>query len=190
MSESTASKPWQQRMPDDQFDRMRAILEAPSPIGLEGAMTEGVLAPMTEEFMPAGWKVHRFTGNAGIVIDTAPDAKDAFTVMLIGHADKIRLQVRSIGSDGKIWVNSDSFLPTTLLGEEVLLFSEDPENPGAFRVLDGGTIEGVGAAHFASARWPWYRGLSVVPQREARESAAVASSYRPARNRNEPRVHQ
>lgn len=114
-------------------------------------MTEGVLAPMTEEFMPAGWKVHRFTGNAGIVIDTAPDAKDAFTVMLIGHADKIRLQVRSIGSDGKIWVNSDSFLPTTLLGEEVLLFSEDPENPGAFRVLDGGTIEGVGAAHFASA---------------------------------------
>ncbi|MHC5025044.1 MAG: M28 family peptidase [Planctomycetota bacterium] len=151
MSDEAAPKPWQHRMPDDQFDRMKSILSAPSPIGLEAAMTEGVLAPMAEGFMPAEWKIHRFRGNAGIVIDTAPAAADAFTVMLIGHADKIRLQVRSIGSDGKIWVNSDSFLPVTLLGEEVLLYSEDPEEPGTFRVIEGGTIEGIGAAHFASA---------------------------------------
>ena len=69
---------------------------------------------------------------------------------IIGHADKIRLQVRSIGEDGKIWVNSDSFLPGTLIGHDVLLFSEDPNHPGTYRVLHGGTIEALGAIHFAS----------------------------------------
>ena len=44
MSEN--SHPWQQSMPEDQFTRMRDILAAPSPVGLEAAMTEGVLAPM------------------------------------------------------------------------------------------------------------------------------------------------
>ena len=53
MSEN--SHPWQQSMPEDQFTRMRDILAAPSPVGLEAAMTEGVLAPMCESFMPEGW---------------------------------------------------------------------------------------------------------------------------------------
>jgi endoglucanase len=69
--------------------------------------------------------------------------------MLIGHADKIRMQVRSIGEDGKIWINSDSFLPMTLIGHEVKLFSEDPANPGQYRVIEGGTVEALGAIHFA-----------------------------------------
>jgi endoglucanase len=69
--------------------------------------------------------------------------------MFVGHADKIRLQVRSIGEDGKIWVDSDSFLPTTLIGHEVKLFSENPKKPGTYRVLEGGTIEALGAIHFA-----------------------------------------
>ncbi len=146
---SCEHKPWQESMPEDQFERMRAILGAPSPVGLEAAMTTGVLAPYVEGFMPKGWSIRKFRGNAGIVIDTAPNKTDAFTVMLIGHADKIRLQVRSIGKDGKIWVNSDSFLPTTLIGHEVRLFSEDPDAPGRYRVIDGGTIEALGAIHFA-----------------------------------------
>ncbi len=146
---SCEHKPWQESMPEEQFERMREILAAPSPVGLEGAMTHGVLQPYVEGFMPEGWKVHRFRGNASIVVDTMPDKPEAFTVMVIGHADKIRLQVRSIGADGKIWVNSDSFLPTTLLGHEVRLFSEDPDNPGSYRVIDGGTIEALGAIHFA-----------------------------------------
>ena len=148
MSEN--SHPWQQSMPEDQFTRMRDILAAPSPVGLEAAMTEGVLAPMCESFMPEGWKLHRFRGNAGVVLDTWPDAPEGtLTVMAIGHADKIRMQVRSIGEDGKIWINSDSFLPMTLIGHEVTLFSEDPENPGSFRSLTGGTVEALGAIHFA-----------------------------------------
>ncbi len=146
---SCERKPWQESMPAGQFERMREILTAPSPVGLEGAMTHGVLQPYVEGFMPSGWQVRRFRGNASIVVDTAPDRPDAFTVMVIGHADKIRLQVRSIGTDGKIWVNSDSFLPTTLLGHEVRLFSEDPDAPGSYRVIDGGTIEALGAIHFA-----------------------------------------
>ena len=143
-----SEKPWTQSMPEEQFGRMRDMLAAPSPIGLEGAMTEGVIAPYLEKHCPE-WKIHRFRGNAGIVVDSKPDDTDALSVMVIGHADKIRMQVRSIGDDGKIWINSDSFLPITLVGHEVQLFSEDPEAPGSFRVIEGGTIEAIGAIHFA-----------------------------------------
>ena len=142
--------PWDKSMPEDQFGRMKDILSAPSPIGLEAAMTEGVLVPMLEEFIPNDWKIHRFRGNAGVVLDTMPDAPDGtLTVMAIGHADKIRMQVRSIADDGKIWINSDSFLPSTLIGHEVTLFSENPEKPGEYRSISGGTVEALGAIHFA-----------------------------------------
>ncbi len=143
--------PWRQPMPDEQFQRMREILAAPSPVGLEGAMTYGVLKPYFESFAPKGWHVHQFQGHAGIVLDSHPGEDERFKVMVIGHADKIRMQVRSIGEDGKIWINSDSFLPTTLIGHEVKLFSEDPENPGSYRVIEGGTVEALGAIHFADA---------------------------------------
>ena len=137
-------------MSDETFAFMREVLAAPSPVGLEAAMTFGVLAPRMEEKGLDGWKIHRFKGNAGMVQDTHPGRSDMLTVMLIGHADKIRLQVRSISDDGKIWVNSDSFLPGTLLGHEVMLFSEDPAAPGTYRVIKGGTVEAIGAIHFAS----------------------------------------
>jgi len=136
-------------MPEPQFAFMRDVLAAPSPIGLEGAMSYGVIKPYVEKFMPADWSIHQFQGNAGIVVDTRPSDASAFTVMAIGHADKIRLQVRSIGKDGKIWINSDSFMPVTLIGHEVRLFSEDPKQPGQYRVIDGGTVEAIGAIHFA-----------------------------------------
>ena len=147
MSDSNA--PWTQPMPQEQFQRMRDILAAPSPVGLEGAMTYGVLKPYFESFAPNGWHVHQFTGHAGIVLDSHPGEEERFKIMVIGHADKIRMQVRSIGEDGKIWINSDSFLPTALIGHEVTLFSEDPNAPGQYRRIDGGTVEAVGAIHFA-----------------------------------------
>lgn len=146
------SKPWTQPMPADQFQLMRDILAAPSPVGLEGAMTYGVLVPRFQTFAPDSWAVHRFRGSAGVVLDTHPGRDDLLTVMIVGHADKIRLQVRSIGEDGKVWVNSDSLLPTVLVGHEVLLFSEDPDAPGRYRVLRGGTIEALGAIHFADPK--------------------------------------
>ena len=145
-------KPWTQPMPEAQFERMREILAAPSPIGLEAAMTYGVIAPYLERIQAPGWQLHRFRGNAGIVLDSHPGRDDLPSVMVIGHADKIRMQVRSIGKDGKIWINSDSFLPTTLIGHEVRLFSQDPEDPSQWRVMDGGTIEAIGAIHFADAK--------------------------------------
>ncbi len=148
---TSSSQPWSAPMPEPQFDFMRRLLAAPSPIGFEGAMTHGVLEPYVEQFKPAEWALHRFRGNAGSVIDTAPGNDDALSVMVIGHADKIRMQVRHIADDGKIWVNTDSFLPCTLVGHEVSLFSEDPESPGSYRVLKGGTIEALGAIHFADA---------------------------------------
>ena len=115
-------------------------------------MTRGVLEPHLRSFMLPPWEIHSFKGNAGIVLDTAPENADAFSVMVIGHADKIRMQVRSIGDDGKIWVNSDSMLPTTLIGHKVLLFSEDPDQPNQWRVIRGGTIEAIGAIHFADPK--------------------------------------
>ena len=139
-------------MSEERFDVMRRILAAPSPIGLEAAMTRGVLEPYMKSFMPADWKIHTYQGNAGIVLDSAPNKPDAFSVMVIGHADKIRMQVRSIGDDGKIWVNTDSMLPSVLVGHKVKLFSEDPEEPGNWRVIRGGTIEAVGAIHFADSK--------------------------------------
>jgi putative aminopeptidase FrvX len=140
---------WAKSMPVKQFDFMREILAAPSPIGLEGAMSYGVLKPAFEDFKPKQWAIHQFKGNAGIVLDTHPGDEKRTSVMLIGHADKIRLQVRSIGKDGKIWVNSDSFLPCTLIGHEVKLFSQEPDKPGNYRVIEGGTIEAMGAIHFS-----------------------------------------
>ena len=147
-----ALKPWAQPMSNERFELMRTILDAPSPIGLEAAMTRGILEPHMRSFMPNDWTIHSFKGNAGIVLDTMPKADDAFTVMVIGHADKIRMQVRSIGDDGKIWVNSDSMLPTTLIGHKVKLFSEDPNDLGNWRVIKGGTIEAIGAIHFADPK--------------------------------------
>ena len=115
---------------------MREILAAPSPIGLEGAMTYGVVKPDFDRIKPKSWAVQQFKGNAGIVLDTDTGDDEKPSVMFIGHADKIRLQVRSIGSDGKIWVNSDSFLPCTLIGHEVKLFSQKPKKPGQYRVIE------------------------------------------------------
>ena len=142
-------KPWEKTMPAEMFKRLQAILAAPSPIGLEAAMTYGVLKPFLEKISLKGWGLHTFKGNAGIVLDTHPGEDERCSVMLIGHADKIRMQVRSIGEDGKIWINSDSFLPMTLGGHEVLLFCEQPRKPGQYRTIEGGTVEALGAIHFA-----------------------------------------
>ncbi|WP_017429919.1 M20/M25/M40 family metallo-hydrolase [Vreelandella jeotgali] len=147
---STTQAPWQHSMPDAQFSLMRDILAAPSPVGLEAAMTYGVLKPHFESFAPKDWQLHQFKGNAGVVLDTHPGRDDMFKLMLIGHADKIRMQVRSIGEDGKIWINTDSFLPSVLIGHEVKLFSEDPDAPGDYRCLEGGTVEALGAIHFSA----------------------------------------
>ncbi|MCI0510682.1 endoglucanase [Chromohalobacter marismortui] len=146
---SEKKQPWNRPMPEQQFKLMREILDAPSPVGLEGAMTYGVLKPHFESFAPGDWQLRQFKGHAGVVLDTHPGRDDMFKVMLIGHADKIRMQVRSIGDDGKIWINTDSFLPTVLVGHEVKLFSEDPDNPGSYRMIQGGTVEALGAIHFA-----------------------------------------
>lgn len=146
------AKPWTESMPDEQFQFIHDILAAPSPIGLEAAMTQGVLRPYMERNAPEGAAVRNFKGHAGVVLDTHPGRDDLFTVMVIGHADKIRMQVRSIGEDGKVWINSDSFLPTTLIGHEVSIFSEDPAAPGSYRRFDGGTVEALGAIHFADPK--------------------------------------
>lgn len=140
---------WEKSMPEKQFEWMKTILAAPSPIGLEAAMSYGVLKPFFEQIKPKSWAIHQFKGNAGLVLDSHPGEDDRTSVMIIGHADKIRLQVRSIGSDGKIWVNSDSFLPCTLIGHEVKLFSQEPKKPGTYHLIEGGTIEALGAIHFS-----------------------------------------
>lgn len=139
-------------MDEDTFQFMRDILAAPSPVGLEAAMTHGILAERYEEIAPDHWKMHRFTGNASTVWDSTGGKKAPLTVMIVGHADKIRMQVRSVANDGKIFINSDSFLPQTLIGNPVRLFSEDPNALGNYRELSG-TVEALGAIHFAPAKF-------------------------------------
>jgi putative aminopeptidase FrvX len=151
---AAAAQPWSTPMPAAQFQDMRAILAAPSPVGLEAAMTEGVLAKAWQRHVDElGWKVHRFKGNASVVLDTHPDAgDDMLKVMFVGHADKIRMQVRDIAPDGKVYVDTDSFLPLTLLGNPVNIFSKgsgDDDCDDRYTVLKGGTVEALGAIHFA-----------------------------------------
>ena len=52
----------QQRMPDEEFEFMKRVIGAPSPIGLEAAMTQGVLAPEFERFgaRKLGWHEQRY----------------------------------------------------------------------------------------------------------------------------------
>lgn len=166
------TKPWNNTMPDEQFKFMRDVLDAPSPVGFESAMTEGVLLPELQPYIEKNnWKVERFKGNAGVLIDTHPGRDDLQTIMLIGHADKIRMQVRHISKDGKVWIDSDSFLPGTLLGNEVKIYSRDfEENPSRnskdgstsnsidsfemdnkYKCISNGTVEAHGAIHFADA---------------------------------------
>ena len=149
-------------MDDAVFETMREILAAPSPVGLEAGMTEGVLAPRWERYVrEQGWGLRRFKGNASLVLDTAPGDDDKLKVMFVGHADKIRMQVRDIAADGKIYVNTDSFLPLTLIGNRVNIYTTPPDAadeseghavaPSQVSVIEGGTVEALGAIHFASA---------------------------------------
>lgn len=149
IAKKVAKKAWEKPMPEAQFNFMRKIISAPSPVGLEAAMTYNVLKPYFEKMMPNDWFIHQFKGHASIVLDTHPEAVDMPTVMICGHADKIRMQVRSISDDGKIWINTDSFIPCVMVGHEVKLFCQNPKKPGEYKVVEGGTIEALGAIHFA-----------------------------------------
>jgi endoglucanase len=60
------------------------------------------------------------------------------------------MQVRKIDSDGKVWINTDSFLPTTLIGHEVKVFCQDPDKAGAYKAIEGCTVEALGAIHFST----------------------------------------
>jgi len=144
------NKPWHQTMPASQFELMKKILAAPSPISFEAAMSYGVIKPEFESFMPASWGIHQFKANAGLVFDSHPGRDDLVSVMIVGHADKIRMQVRKIDKDGKVWINTDSFLPTTLIGHEVKVFCQQPGKLGQYKVIEGCTVEALGAIHFST----------------------------------------
>ena len=179
-------EPWNTEMDDDQFAFMRDILAAPSPVGFEAAMTRGVLEPAFDRVVAdggegcAGWGTRFWAGNASVALDTAPDDDSGkLKVMVCGHSDKIRMQVRHVASDGKVYIDSDSFLPLTLIGNEVVCFARTPPppaekedkkgkkgkskgkrkgsspksdfSPSAFTRIEGGTVEALGAIHFAPA---------------------------------------
>ena len=118
-------------------------------------MTHGVLEPYFRESMPDGWSVRRFVGSASVVVDSGPSGDDGLTVMIIGHADKIRMQVRRIGKDGKVWIDSDSFLPCTLIGHEVHAGTlTDLSEPN--HVASGGAWHGSSTTWSCSS-WSWSR---------------------------------
>lgn len=64
--------------------------------------------------------------------------------MVIGHADKIRMQVRSIDSKGKIYIDCDSFIPQTLIGHEVIIFSENNSE----MIKYNGVIQAIVPIHY------------------------------------------
>ena len=143
---------WRRPFARADFSLLSKIIHAPSPIGMEAAMTEGVLAPFFSTLKGAEeWSVHRSRGSSSIVFEkpsVAATEKRAITVMLLGHSDKIRMQVRSIDSQGKLWIDSDSFLPSTLIGNSVTVYCDGAR--GTMRAIPG-TVEALGAIHFADA---------------------------------------
>ena len=80
---ASAKQAWSKPFTDTQFDFMKQILAAPSPVGLEAAMSYGVLRPFFEQIAPADWALHQFKGNASVVLDTAPDDEDKLSVCLL-----------------------------------------------------------------------------------------------------------
>jgi len=147
---ATTTTPWTTPLSDAKFAHMREILAAPSPVGLEASMAEGILAPAWQKHIDQhGWAIRRFKGNASVVLDTHPGQDDMLSVMFVGHSDKIRMHVRDIAPDGKVYIETDSFLPLTLLGNKVNIFSRDEDKQ--YRTLSGGTVEALGAIHFAEA---------------------------------------
>lgn len=137
-------------MSEADFEVLSNILYSPSPVNFEAAMTN-YISKETQKFGKDNWKYHKFNANAGLVIDTDPSAgSNKLSVMVMGHADKIRLQVKKVASDGKVYIASDSHIPISLLGNEVSIFSENSAQDGYNRI-EGGTVEALGAIHFADA---------------------------------------
>ncbi|MCF6277074.1 MAG: peptidase M42 [Candidatus Magasanikbacteria bacterium] len=140
------------KMSEEDFFLLQKIAEAPSPSNLEGALTYGVIHPIFKKLITENkksWTIHSFIGNAGIVLKTERKKSNPLKIMLVGHSDKIRLQVKHIEADGKIKISSSSFLPTSLISNKVKLFSRKPDNPKEFNVFYG-TIEGIPPIHLAS----------------------------------------
>jgi len=114
-------------------------------------MTFGVIEPAMLTWAPSSWKFNRLIGSASLVVQTPPDNRP-LSVMVVGHADKIRLQVRSIDkATGKIYVDSDSHLPLALLSTDVSIYSERLDELGSFDRVRG-TVEALGAIHFGDAK--------------------------------------
>ena len=112
-------------MPERQFQFMREILAAPSPIGLEAAMSYGVLKPYFEKLMPRGWGIHQFRGNAGLVVDTHPGEDDRTSVMVVGH---------NPGLEGLVYRLSGELesMPTAAIAHFTLEIDDWSETNGSF----------------------------------------------------------
>ncbi|GAM76614.1 endoglucanase [Vibrio ishigakensis] len=70
MSVENNNQPWAEPMSQETFEFMSKVLASPSPIGFEAAMSYGVIKPEFESFMPQGWGIHQFKGNASLVFDS------------------------------------------------------------------------------------------------------------------------
>jgi hypothetical protein len=102
---------------------LQKICSAPSPIGLEAAMTYHVIEPYFKKFKPTNWLIHKFKGSASIVLEKPAISDKYISCMIIGHADKVRMQVRSVDNKGRIFIDSDSFVPQGLIGNKVTIYS-------------------------------------------------------------------
>jgi hypothetical protein len=61
--------PWASRMGQERYSLLKSIVDSPSPVNLEGAMTKGVIEPYLAKLNPK-WKVHRFKSSASLVVDS------------------------------------------------------------------------------------------------------------------------
>lgn len=136
------------------WELLKNICSYPSPTGMEGALSYGLILPYLNNVIKnkPNWKIHKFKGSAGIIIEKKPKITidSNLSLMFIAHTDKIKMQVRHIDDNGKVYINSGSFLPQTLIGNEVYIYSfKKPEGllSGGYVKIKG-TIEAIQPIHY------------------------------------------
>lgn len=109
------------------FQLLKNITSAPSAAGYEASMTYGVIEPYLKEKI-SDIIIHKFLSSASIVAELPCSNKPNLNIMFIVHADKIRMQVRYIDRDGKIYINADSYIASSLLGHKVTIYTLNNKN--------------------------------------------------------------
>ena len=130
-------------MNNERWKLLKNICSSPSAIGYEASMTFEIIENYLRKILPSNWIIHKFKGSASIVFEKPGQGQSC---MLIGHADKVRMQVRFIDKKGKIYIQADSMIPQVLIGNEVYIYTDNGKKIK-------GTIQSIEPVHYVDPKY-------------------------------------